>query len=382
MTGTRQALHNLLFPAIPASIRDEFTLLIAAQLQKQSRLLFLGFLITTPTAAWANAQGASPWIRFAVPAVMAALCILGYLSLSRDLKIARSVRRANRLIRESTVTSCLIAVMCSTWCVLSWLGAPPETRIYYPVIIAMGAFSTAYCLASVRIAAIGNIVINIAPMAVLLLTAGNRMDVAAGTSLLVAALFQLRMIDTNHRRIVHLLELQRRANELALSDPLTGLLNRRALLDAAPQIAPGEPLRLLLIDIDMFKIINDSHGHDAGDMVLCEVAELLAIRAEIMGSVARIGGEEFAILGAAAHLPEALALGILSDIRTAPMPHGGQVTVSVGIAEGLVDDEAGWRLLYQRADFALYEAKQAGRNRAVNAAPQVLPPPAKDRAAA
>ena len=89
-------------------------------------------------------------------------------------------------------------------------------------------------------------------------------------------------------------------------------------------------------------------------------------QAEIRASVARIGGEEFAILGTADELPEALALALLNDIRTAAMPHGAPVTVSIGIADGPVHAEDDWLELYRQADRALYEAKQTGRNRAVS----------------
>ena len=271
----------------------------------------------------------------------------------------------------SAPASSAIAVMCSAWCVYSWLGAASGDRIYYPIIIGLGAFSTAYCLASARGAAVANLAINLLPILALLFTSGYRMDFAVGVSLSVAALFQLHMIVANQKSVVNLLQLQRHARELALSDPLTGLLNRRALLDTALALGAQGPVRLLLIDIDNFKAINDGHGHDKGDEVLCEVAERLAIRADLMGSVARIGGEEFAILGAAHDLPEALALGLLSDVRTSPMPHGGQVTISIGIAVGHAADELAWRELYRQADLALYEAKQTGRNRAVHHTPAV-----------
>ncbi|MFM5894765.1 MAG: diguanylate cyclase [Novosphingobium sp.] len=353
----------------------------AAQMQKQARLLFLALLLTTPTAAFAAAPGASLWVRLAVPAAMALFCLAGVLNLSRDLRLAVSVRRAAAFVREATVGSSAIAVMCSAWCVYSWLGAPEGERIYYPVIIALGAFSTAYCLSAARAAAIANIVINLAPMLLLLFTSGNRMDLAVAVSLSVAAAFQLHMIHTHQARVIELLSLQKSARELALSDPLTGLLNRRALIDNALALGAEAPLRLLLIDIDHFKAVNDAHGHDMGDAVLCEVAERLAIRAELMGSVARLGGEEFAVLGRADALPQALALGLIHDVRTASMPHGGTITISLGVAEGPVACEDDWRSLYQRADRALYQAKRDGRNRAVEAPPQPASPPEATRAA-
>ncbi|MEY4951687.1 MAG: hypothetical protein RL299_111 [Pseudomonadota bacterium] len=354
-------------PNIPEEIRGEFVLTSAVQMQKHSRLLFLAMLLTTPTAVLAAAPDASIWVRYAIPAAMALLCLLGFRSLSRDLRLGSSLRRATRFVKEATYSSSAIAMMCSAWCVHSWLGAPPDERIYYPIIIALGAFSTAYCLSAARGAAIANLVINLVPMLMLLFTSGERMDFAVGVSLAVAATFQLHMIDTHQARVVELLRLQKNARDLALSDPLTGLLNRRALIDNALEMGQQARLRLLIIDIDHFKHINDAHGHDMGDEVLCEVAERLAIRADLMGSVARIGGEEFAILGRADELPEALALALLQDVRTAPMPHGGTVTVSLGVAEGPVSGEDDWRDLYQRADRALYEAKRDGRNRAVQA---------------
>lgn len=173
---------------------------------------------------------------------------------------------------------------------------------------------------------------------------------------------------------------ERAARHLANVDSLTGLLNRRALLAQLIAWGSPEPLRLLIVDIDRFKAINDQHGHLVGDEVLRAVAELLAIRADLNASVARLGGEEFALIGTANDLSEAVALGILADIRGETMPGGVRVTVSVGMAEGMVLCEDDWRELYRRADAALYQAKSEGRNRAVQA-PPVLPAEAATAAA-
>lgn len=356
-------LRALIDPEIPEAIRNEYVLNTASQVQVRGRLLFGALLLTTPTAYFAASPGASLWIRLVTPIAMAVFCLLGLRNLSRDLKISTSLRRAQRLLRESTWSSSLIAVMCSSWCVYSWLGAPPGERIYYPIIIALGAFSTAYCLSAIRPAAVANIVINVVPMIVLLLSSGYRMDIAAAVSLIVAASFQLHMITQHQADIIRLLSLQQQTRELARTDPLTSLLNRRALLDHALAIGENVPLRLMLIDIDHFKKINDRHGHDMGDAVLVAVAEILARRAEIRASVARIGGEEFAILGSVEELPESLALALLADIRTAAMPHGKQVTISLGMSIGMIGAETDWRDMFNRADAALYKAKTNGRNR-------------------
>lgn len=152
------------------------------------------------------------------------------------------------------------------------------------------------------------------------------------------------------------------ARRLSEIDPLTGLQNRRALLANAVNMAPGQPLRLLLVDIDFFKSINDTYGHGVGDEVLREVAAVLARSLEIRGTAARLGGEEFALLGPAAELPDDLGLAVLTDIRAADMPEGIRITVSIGSADGVVAHESDWRDLYRRADAALYDAKHSGRN--------------------
>lgn len=171
---------------------------------------------------------------------------------------------------------------------------------------------------------------------------------------------------------------ERLARRLADMDPLTGLLNRRGLLAQVTEDGALGSLRLLIVDVDHFKAINDTHGHDIGDEVLRELARVLTRRGARRGRVARLGGEEFAIVGAAGDLSPALALAVLSDVRQHRFPGGIRVTVSIGMAEGEIrtsrdgalgaQGEADWSVLYRRADTALYEAKTTGRNRVVDAA--------------
>ena len=160
---------------------------------------------------------------------------------------------------------------------------------------------------------------------------------------------------------------ERMARRLAEIDPLTSLLNRRALLARVLAWGNAEPLRLMLIDVDHFKAINDRHGHDVGDEVLRELAGIFSQRADLRASVSRVGGEEFALVGTASELPSAVALAILADVRNHPFQDGIAITVSIGVAEAPVHDETDWRKLYRAADAALYSAKQAGRNRVVDA---------------
>ena len=150
------------------------------------------------------------------------------------------------------------------------------------------------------------------------------------------------------------------AARLADTDPLTGLLNRRAFLRQAIG-RKGEQV-LILTDIDHFKHVNETLGHDGGDEVLRLFARILRQTAPADSLIARMGGEEFAILARTdrAIAPET----VLERLRAGRMPFDLRVTTSIGACAGPLATEADWKAMYRRADRALFDAKQAGRDRA------------------
>ncbi|MCM8729638.1 diguanylate cyclase domain-containing protein [Hephaestia sp. GCM10023244] len=147
---------------------------------------------------------------------------------------------------------------------------------------------------------------------------------------------------------------------LADTDPLTGLLNRRAFLREA--IGRVGNQRLLLADLDYFKRVNDTIGHDGGDEVLCRFARVLRLTALEGTLIARMGGEEFAILSDAdaGPAPE----HILARLRIERMPFDLTITASIGASDGPLLTEPDWQQLYRAADRALLDAKSDGRDRA------------------
>jgi diguanylate cyclase (GGDEF)-like protein len=150
------------------------------------------------------------------------------------------------------------------------------------------------------------------------------------------------------------------ARRLADTDPLTGLLNRRAFLDRA--IGREGEQQLLLADLDLFKQVNETIGHDGGDEVLRVFSRLLRASVPTRTLVARMGGEEFAILSEAGEPVEPEAL--LAKLRAARMPFDVQITASIGACRGPMLTERDWKAMYRGADSALFEAKSAGRDRA------------------
>lgn len=144
----------------------------------------------------------------------------------------------------------------------------------------------------------------------------------------------------------------------AETDSLTGLPNRRAFLASAIGLEGIQ--RLMLVDIDDFKRINEQIGHDGGDEVLGVVTHILRGFAPRGSPPARLGGIEFALL-VPAHDAEGFSPAtLIEEVRTARMPLGTRVTISIGIAEGQIATEQDWRALYRSADRALYRAKRDG----------------------
>lgn len=164
---------------------------------------------------------------------------------------------------------------------------------------------------------------------------------------------------------------------LAFSDPLTGLHNRRAFMQRLEEECQRSqrqqhPVSVILLDLDEFKAVNDSRGHEAGDHALQRVAELIGDTCRISDVAGRIGGEEFAVLLPGSFLEGArrLAERLRQCIEQAPIECPQQAPFHVSASIGVVGPSAGGELgqaepsdLLRRADGALYRAKAAGRNR-------------------
>jgi diguanylate cyclase (GGDEF)-like protein len=209
-----------------------------------------------------------------------------------------------------------------------------------------------------------------------LVLASDRPGAYAAADLgLAAALVGQGMVAFDNARLFS------RVNELATTDSLTGVANRRRFFDLAERAltgakAAGGPVTALMVDIDHFKRINDAHGHQVGDDVIKGVVQRLLDGLPATGLVARYGGEEFAVLlpgvdSAGPEFAEALRAAVAGspvDTRSGPIP----VTISIGLARLRATDPTPDALL-GRADAGLYAAKQAGRNRVVAHGPEHLP---------
>ena len=204
---------------------------------------------------------------------------------------------------------------------------------------------------------------------------------------------QLSLLRRLARQVISLMELRRTDRELkealvnvsrlANEDDLTGLKNRRAWMDEAQQQLQlakrlKTPLSVLVLDVDHFKKVNDTHGHPAGDAVLRGLGQLLSLCLRVTDIPGRLGGEEFAVLAPGTDAKGALQIAetLRNAIAQERIEDAGlslQVTASIGVASmpaGLPDVDLDD--LMRAADQALYSAKQNGRNRvaATDSAPR------------
>lgn len=264
----------------------------------------------------------------------------------------------------------LAVIACSGAVTVGAVVGEPGLFWLYPCLV------TTFFLANPRIA----VFLNVASVVVLMIHGGAfRSDVQmwsfASTAFVVSACAYV-FAHRNHDQ-------RERLEHLATIDPLTGIKNRRSMdqeldLAAANAERTGLPYALVLLDIDHFKRINDEHGHGVGDDVLTDLVALLKQNTRKSDQLFRYGGEEFVLL-----LPGVDGIGLkavmnnLQQVLRKYMKHpGGAVTASFGVA--LLRHGEGVDSWLARADAALYEAKETGRDRIVFADFHEAPEPAAD----
>ena len=186
---------------------------------------------------------------------------------------------------------------------------------------------------------------------------------AMSTALLGSFGFLLLVKERTDREFMH----------LAMTDSLTQIPNRRALSEYAERSLArrtGLPMALLMIDADHFKLINDTHGHQVGDEVLCKLASLLSARLRGHDLIGRFGGEEFMVIAPETSVEGALTLAesLRKIIDSTPLVTAKGIiplSVSIGISNCAATANRELKDMLAEADAALYDAKQSGRNKVV-----------------
>jgi len=251
-------------------------------------------------------------------------------------------------------------------------GSAPLFRYVMPLLVEKPCLACharqGYKLGDVR----GGVSVNIPAEGLDRQIGSSRMELISAAVITIGLLLCILYFMT-WKLVVRLDEVQKRLKHIAVTDELTGLKNRRYIMEQLEKeyqraVRSGEPLSLILLDIDHFKRFNDTYGHAVGDAVLKAVAVEMQSSLRTYDLLGRIGGEEFLIASPGSVLDEAAGLAerILEKIRTTAVS-GSQkisVTMSAGVTS-LGDQDAKADSLLARADAALYMAKQAGRDRVI-----------------
>jgi diguanylate cyclase (GGDEF)-like protein len=287
-----------------------------------------------------------------LPAVLIVLSVL-------LLKLRSSERRLLALWAPAPILG--ILAIAGMDLATSDASAAGQVFLCYPVIYAASQLKPPAAIAAclLAVAADATLVFRLEPLTPAL----TDLCYVSAALLAMTAL----LIRAGKRQDALVLELRRQA----AIDPLTGLVTRRVLDDAvrsALTSADGGGTALVMLDVDRFKLVNDHHGHPVGDAALVHIASVLAANTRPETIICRLGGDEIAFLlpGCPASVAMDRAEHLVRVIRESPMtlPNGDllQITVSVGVAHALHHTES-MRELYAEADAALYNAKNAGRDR-------------------
>ena len=280
----------------------------------------------------------------------------------RSQRVSLAVARRN--LQRAVWIAILIGSFSGIWSVLAFYETHESRRVLAAIFVAFGAFAAANCLASLPRAAVAALFCSLAPISLALLVSADPGERAMGVSLILVAALQLRLVFSQYRAMVDAQTLHKAMRELADTDPLTGLKNRRALDRALHDaISAQADFSLVLLDLNGFKQVNDAYGHAFGDLLLVQVAERLVASSAPRAMIARLGGVEFAVLVPDGRSPHALEADTARMTALLGLPYVCDdewltISASAGVARFGRDGRTSAELL-RVADHAVYHAKQA-----------------------
>ncbi|PXA87840.1 hypothetical protein DMC25_11965 [Caulobacter sp. D4A] len=365
--------------------------LMKAQVRAFSRqvpMMYALVLVNTIALSATHLRDAPLLLTLGFPGLLTVASLVRLVTWWRARKTAIDQASAKRLLRQTLVFAGLLGLGFTLWSFSLFPYGDAFAKAHVVFYMAITAIGCVFCLMHMRAAAFLLTGIVVGPITVFLLASGNPVLTAIGFNMALVAVAMLVILLISYRDFSNLVESQRGLEErqaeiqslsddylrLANMDGLTGLPNRRQFFSRLQRVtdeaaAQGRRFAVGVIDLDGFKPVNDAYGHAVGDRVLVEAGERLARDHGQPLFVARLGGDEYGLIIEADLDPEALQrLG--ADLCAAlrePYCFPGvtaQVSGSVGFAV-YPQAASAPNLLYERADYALYHAKQNIRGAAV-----------------
>jgi len=293
--------RDFLSPAVADDIRSALEQVQLETMQQQvPMLLGVGALNIVIIMAACFNEGL-PFISYGWMVGIIIYCALRGRHYHRRMVWAVTPDQPSLIPKNVTVLALLMMAGLSLLTCFTFMAGTFSVGILIPVSLAFGATAIANCLYTLRPAAIGMLMLGIMPSAAAMIVVGSFQAVMLGLSMMSVAVLMVRFVSAQYDQLVASLFLEKQIRDLANTDALTGLANRRAVMamldaEASDFEKTGARFGLGLLDLDGFKAVNDTHGHYIGDAFLGVVAQRLAMAVDSTDSVGRLGGDEFIII--------------------------------------------------------------------------------------
>ena len=384
MIAAAGKLYVEIFPRPEAAIADPLAAHQLGQFRKQVPILHAVAAFNTAVVIVASWRDGVAALHLAFPALII-LFSLWRIAVWRARDTSEvPTADAMRHLRAATLAIVVAVAIASGWTVWTFATQAYSQPTLVPISLAVGMFCVAHCLGSVPLAAIAALIVGTVPISIAMLSSHHFLPLALGITIMSGTVFQLRVVRDHYHALLQRLHLEAKVREQAHTDELTGLPNRRAILEVIDRgIARSgvrTPIALALIDLDGFKAVNDTLGHAGGDALLRAVADRLrAVRFE-GETIGRLAGDEFIVLFDRVEDVEARALAIVTALSGSVAIEGRSVraSASLGFAFAPLDATTASQLL-AHADQALYAAKAEGKGRARRYKPPGGVPSREDR---
>lgn len=350
------------------ALRDEMRRLQYEALKSKALTMYSVVLIQLGAWTLGGAGQLPPLISIYIPALLIAVVtarmIVWRQRRNDDPDSASIKRRIRATIAVAWAISCMFAI----YGVLILLMAPSGEHVFALLLICLASIAGGHCLAVLPSAAFPAVIAGPFSAGVLLLASGDRMMMAVGADMILTCFILLAMVFVQFREFAGQLAIQAHEKQLAQSDALTDLPNRRAFMthlqDKVAYEGVDERFALLMLDLNGFKPINDNYGHGIGDQVLIELAHRLRRLGPSEAFPARLGGDEFAIIAPGvgdAVEAQIYARSVLALFDRPFVIEGVTVSLSTAIGIALYPDHGADEIsLIANADLALYRGKRGG----------------------
>jgi diguanylate cyclase len=284
-------------PPVPAAIRSALDLARFESVRHQAPMLLAVAALNVLIVMAVCAHDGMPLRTYGWMSGLVLYCFVRAIYLRNLMSRSVTPEQAGRMAKSIATLTLILMTGLSIITCFTFMAGVFSSDTLIPVSLAFGATSIAHCLYTLRPAAIGVLVLGIMPPAAAMIVGGSFQAVMLGVSLMSVAILMIRFVVAQYDQLVASLFLEKQIRDLANTDPLTGLANRRAVMAALTEEEVRQAqFGLALIDLDGFKAVNDTHGHHVGDSLLIHVSERLVAAAQPCDYVGRLGGDEFIIL--------------------------------------------------------------------------------------